>query len=94
MIIDQSRINAPDFPRSQEWWRRFVPEWVTVTVRDDGTVTLEPSSLVMRYTAERGTWWEPGDLKAAALRHRAKSLAQWVGGLPRLSVAIVEETGQ
>jgi hypothetical protein len=48
----------------------------------------------MRYTAERGDWWEPAiDRSAAARRRRGKALDQWIGGIPRLAVAIVTERG-
>lgn len=92
IIIEQARIDAPPglYPRSQQWWRRFLPEWVRVTVRDDGTETLEPSGLTMRYAAERGVWWEPtADQSAAACRRQDQALARWIGGIPRLAAAIV-----
>jgi hypothetical protein len=42
LVIDQADITAPDFPRDEAWWRRFVPlNWITVEVRADGTVTLD-----------------------------------------------------
>ena len=92
IVIDQGRIDAPKFPRSAEWWREFVPEWAAVTVHDDGKVTLEPSGLTMRYTAERGIWWEPVAGWSAAKRQRAEqSIARWIRSLPRLAVAIVGE---
>ena len=91
IIIDQARIDAPPglYPRSQQWWRQFMPEWVKVTVRADGTVILEPSGLTMRYATGRGVWWEPSaDQSAAACRRRDKALARWIGGIPRLAAAI------
>jgi hypothetical protein len=42
MIIEQSRADAGGFPHTQAWWQRFMPCWVTVTVRDDGYVILDP----------------------------------------------------
>jgi hypothetical protein len=91
IIIDQARTDAPPglYPRSQQWWRRFVPEWVTVTVRADGTVILEPSGLTMRYATGRGVWRKPSaGQSAAACRRRDKALARRIGGIPRLAAAI------
>jgi hypothetical protein len=30
--IDQSKIDAPEFPRNLSWWRNFVPAWPGVEV--------------------------------------------------------------
>lgn len=30
--IDQSKINAPNFPRTLSWWRNFVPAWPGVSI--------------------------------------------------------------
>ena len=89
ITIDQSKIDAPNFPRTREWWRGFCPEWVAVTVRDDGTVTLAPSDLHMRYSTSRGVWWE---LDGSPKLHRQteRSLARWITGSPRLAVAVTE----
>lgn len=29
ITIDQSKIEAPDFPRPVDWWRHFLPIWFT-----------------------------------------------------------------
>lgn len=39
-FIDQTLIDAPAFPRGQDWWTRFLPGWADATVRDDGTVVV------------------------------------------------------
>jgi hypothetical protein len=92
IVIDQGKIDAPDFPRGQDWWRRFTPPWVSVTVRDDGTVAMTHSGLVMRYAAKRGVWWEPDpDQSNAARRKRERTVANWIGHQSRLAVAIVAE---
>jgi hypothetical protein len=49
LVIDQADIEAPGFPRPQEWWDRFMPLWVAVDVQDDGTVLLDYNG------------WNPGD---------------------------------
>ena len=92
ITIDQGRIDAPKFPRDQEWWQGFAPIWVKATVRDDGTVTLEPSGTQYDYS--------PGadplatihrELSAAERKRYGKYLAQWVGRLPRISKAIIPD---
>ena len=95
IVIDQALVKAPGFPRNQEWWRRFTPGWAAVTVREDGTVTMEPSGLDMRYTRERGVWWEPGyEPGSAAWRRTERSLTRWVTSMPRIAVAVTELAGQ
>ena len=29
ITLDQARIDAPEFPRSPEWWAMFLPDWIT-----------------------------------------------------------------
>ena len=48
ITIDQRLIDAPDFPRDQAWWTRFVPQWATATVRDDGMVAIDADARVNR----------------------------------------------
>jgi hypothetical protein len=83
VVIDQSRIDAPDFPRSQEWWSRFIPMWADATVRDDGTVLLEASG---RPHPSEGSQ----EVTADRARSQAGALDQWIRSVPRLAVAIVE----
>ena len=82
ITIDQAKIDAPKFPRSQEWWAGFVPMWVTATVRDDGTVALEVAP-------KDHPSQTPGRVSR---RKQAAALAQWVERLPRIAVAIVPES--
>jgi hypothetical protein len=91
ITIDQRLIDAPAglYPRSAGWWRGFVPPWASVTVHDDGTVTLEPSGLHMRYTTGRGVWWERDD-SPKSYRATERSLTRWVVDNPRLAVAVIE----
>lgn len=94
ITIDQAKIAAPDFPRSQEWWARFLPIWVTGTVNADGTVTIEPRSEVIRFTPGRGMWWELAPTKAQAAnvrRCRELAIMRWLHNLPPLEPAIVED---
>jgi hypothetical protein len=86
ITIDQGKIDAPDFPRSQEWWTRFLPGWVTGAVQPDGTVTIEPSGEA-----------QPGqDRRRAAdvRRRRELALMAWLQRLPQLEPAIVEDAGE
>lgn len=41
--IDQSKINAPTFPRPLAWWHGFVPTWpgVSVTAGPGETVRVQ-----------------------------------------------------
>lgn len=93
IIIEQSAIDAPGFPRSPEWWQQFLPEWIAVTVRDDGTVALEPSGLEMHYSTERGLWWEPAVRPAVTRKRQEKSLEKFVREIPRFAGAIRREKG-
>ena len=82
LLIDQGRVNAPDFPRDAAWWRRFMPQWVTVTVHPAGEVTLS-------YNGRN-----PGDTTAPQLteaqrRRGHDTLTRWVTRLDRLAVAVV-----
>ena len=88
LTIDQARIDAPEFPRSAEWWRRFVPEWADVTVYGDGTVTI---GAVTEALPPRGP-----DRVAAARRNRNReeAIVRWLLRLPQLEPAIVEEAGE
>lgn len=71
LVIDQADIMAPDFPRSAEWWRRFMPQWISVDVREDGTVALDYSG-VTPTEAKRPT------LTAAELRHGRTGMVRWL----------------
>lgn len=83
VVIDQARIDAPDFPRSQEWWQAFVPStWVTAAVRDDGTVALDVSGEAHPSQGPRPA--------AAVRRNQERALRRWITNLPRLAVAVVE----
>ena len=53
ITIDQRLIDAPDFPRDQAWWTRFVPEWATATVRADGMVVIDPDAAVNRVSLRK-----------------------------------------
>ena len=41
--IDQTKIDAPDFPRSLEWWKRFVPPWGLVVPGPGDSVRVKVS---------------------------------------------------
>lgn len=97
ITLDQAKIDAPDFPRSQEWWTRFLPDWVTGTVQPDGTVTIEPRAEVVRYTRGRGIWWEAAPTKAQRAnvrRCRELAIMRWLYQLSPLEPAIVEDRGE
>lgn len=94
ITIDQSKIDAPNFPRSAEWWDRFLPFWITASVRPDNTVVLDANT---RYAAEldghRNTDPATAGLTAAALKRRRAGMAKWItecaGG--RLAAGIVSD---
>lgn len=44
VTVDQTRIDAPAFPRDLSWWRGFVPCWVGVSINPDGTVRITADS--------------------------------------------------
>jgi hypothetical protein len=88
ITIDQAKIDAPKFPRSQEWWAGFAPVWIAAAVQPDGTVTLEPSGRMYDYANDSDEIITV-PLSPAARRRQEAAMARWVGNLPRLAVAIV-----
>jgi len=46
IVIDQTLIEAPDFPRPLEWWQRFTPCWITPSLDSEGRVVMEPNGLL------------------------------------------------
>ena len=97
ITIDQAKIAAPDFPRGQEWWTRFLPNWVTGTVQPDGTVTIEPGGMEARYSPARGLHYEPAASKQRAAylrRSHERGVLRWLYRLPQLEPAIVEDAGE
>ena len=70
LVIDQADIMAPDFPRSAEWWRRFMPSWISVEVRNDGTVALDYDPAGLLACSPRG--------RAAALQRGRAGMVRWV----------------
>ncbi len=83
IVIDQTKIDAPAFPRSQEWWTAFVPVWVTAAIQPDSTVLLEPNGRQMGGDGVAVN----GQLSAAGWRRREMALVRWVHNMPRLAVA-------
>jgi hypothetical protein len=67
LVIDQGDITAPDFPRDLGWWRRFMPQWITVTMREDQAVELD-------YNGMHPLDTEPPTLSAAELRRGRESI--------------------
>ena len=47
IVIDQSLIEAPNFPRSQEWWQRRLPSWLDASLDGEGRVIVEPNGWVL-----------------------------------------------
>jgi len=74
LVIDQADITAPKFPRSAEWWRGFMPAWISVDVREDGTVALDydPEGSLAR-------WPEDPRAQAAGMRRGRGGMVRWVG---------------
>jgi len=74
LVIDQGDVTVPSFPRPQEWWRRYMPPWITVDVRDDGTVALD-------YDPAGSLAHDPGqELTPAELRRCRASMTRWING--------------
>ena len=84
ITIDQARIDAPHFPRDQRWWDTFGPVWVTATVREDGTVTLETSDCY---------WTTDGVIAhrtpVCGWKRLDQELTRWVGRL-RIGDAVIK----
>jgi len=75
LVIDQADIEAPGFPRPQEWWGRFMPFWIAVDVQDDGTVTLDYNSWNPADLNDA----KPGELTPAQLARGRFNMTRWVG---------------
>ena len=88
IIIDQAKIDAPDFPRDQAWWDRFAPVWIAATVLDGGIVRLMPSGLTHDYSMP-GNPVVQRELSAAQIKRQRDAIARWVAGLPRIACAAV-----
>lgn len=73
LVIDQADITAPKFPRPLEWWRRFMPSWISVDVRDDGTVLLDydPAGSLAR-------WPDDPRSQAAGMKRGRGGMVRWV----------------
>jgi hypothetical protein len=70
LIIDQTAIALPHWPRDQRWWDQFVPLWSTAVVRADGTVAIDVND-----RQADGTRIE---LDPATRRRRRKALFGWL----------------
>lgn len=80
LVIDQEDITAPRFPRGREWWEQFVPvNWITVEVRDDGTVALDARRDRCGFAG--GEWVPDGtQLTGAQFQRQRVAVARWIGG--------------
>lgn len=85
--IDQRRIDAPGatYPRSQEWWQRFVPIWVDVAIEADDIVVLRTNDKSINGAAEIVTI----PVTPAQRRRLDQSLERWIGNGP-LAAAVIE----
>lgn len=81
ILIAQAKVDAPDYPRDQEWWTGFVPCWVTAEVRADGIVSLTYNG--------RTFDGEPPKLSAVEARHGFQVMERWLMRLKRLAVAVI-----
>lgn len=86
LTIDQSKIEAPNFPRSQEWWARFLPSYITASHRDGGIVVLDVTGEAHPSQGKRPA--------ALVRRNQEQSFLRWLHGLPQLEAAIVEDAGE
>ena len=86
MTIDQRKIAAPDFPRSAEWWTRFLPSYITGTLHAGDVITLDVTGVAHPSQGPR----------PAALVRRNQELAflRWLHGLPQLEAGILEDAGE
>ena len=88
IVIDQAKIDAPDFPRDQAWWDRFAPVWIAATVRDDGIVTLMPSGRAHVYSMP-GHPVVQRELTEAQTKRQRDAIWRWVTGLSRIAGAVI-----
>ena len=85
IVLDQARIDAPDFPRSAEWWQRFLPSYITAAHRDGGIVVLDVTGEAHPSQGRRPA--------ALVRRNQYEAFLRWLHGLPQLEAAIVEDPG-
>lgn len=50
LVIDQLKVNAPEYPRDRDWWQGFVADHVVVSVDErDHSVTLVADARLGRW---------------------------------------------
>lgn len=81
LVIDQSLIQAPQFPRPLEWWAKWTPCWITPHLDDTGRVVMEPNGLL-----PNGRQME---MTAAMRRRHLAQYRQMLAERPRFAPAIV-----
>lgn len=81
VVIDPSRLPG-QHTKTQEWWDRFVPPWMTATVQDDGTVHVV-AAVHYRHFPDEPESWAPSD--PASVRRRMKNVREWFArGVPQV----------
>src|SRR5436305_1340383 len=85
LVIDQAKIDAPDFPRSPEWWADFLPDWIIPEHRDGGILALDVSDQAHPSQGPRPP--------ALVKRKRYLAMLSWLYGLPQIEPAIIEDSG-
>jgi hypothetical protein len=85
LTLDQAKIGAPAFPRTQAWWDRFLPSFMTADVREDGTVVIDVTGQAHPSQGLR----HPAEVR----RNQELALLRWLHNLPQLEPAIIEQPG-
>ena len=86
ITLDQARIDAPNFPRSAEWWARFLPSYIVATFREGSLVDLDVTGEAHPSQGPRPP--------ALVRRNQEMAFLRWLHNLPQLEAAIVEDAGE
>lgn len=81
LFIDQALIQAPNFPRSQEWWQQRLPVWLDASIDDQGRVKVEPNGWCLDGSFEQ--------LSSSERRHELTAARSYLSQRPHFANALV-----
>jgi hypothetical protein len=88
LFIDQTLIQAPNFPRSQKWWQQRLPVWLDASIDDQGRVKVEPNGWCLDGSFE--------DLSPSERQRELTAARSYLSQRPHFASALVgcEETAE
>lgn len=81
LFVDQALIQAPNFPRSQEWWQQRLPVWLDASIDDQGRVKVEPNGWCLDGSFE--------ELSPAERQRELKAARDYLAQRPHFAVALI-----